>query len=70
MCIVDVASNGWGCTLPVEERQEVYGASYIEPDSDSELFLSGEFDPGSGQTLAACFRHASRTGVQAFGLGR
>ncbi len=23
--------------------------------------LDGEFDPGSGQTLAACLKHASRT---------
>ena len=28
-----------------------------------ELFeLIGEFDPGSGRTLAACLTHASRTG--------
>jgi hypothetical protein len=25
--------------------------------------LFGEFDPGSGQTLAACLIHASRTGI-------
>jgi hypothetical protein len=25
------------------------------------LFFSGEFDPGSGRTLAACLTHASRT---------
>ena len=25
------------------------------------LFLFGEFDPGSGRTLAACLTHASRT---------
>ena len=25
-------------------------------------FLCGEFDPGSGRTLAACLTHASRTG--------
>ena len=24
---------------------------------------NGEFDPGSGRTLAACLTHASRTGV-------
>jgi len=24
--------------------------------------LCGEFDPGSGRTLAACLTHASRTG--------
>ena len=26
-----------------------------------EGFLFGEFDPGSGRTLAACLTHASRT---------
>ena len=25
-------------------------------------FVCGEFDPGSGRTLAACLTHASRTG--------
>ena len=25
------------------------------------LFFCGEFDPGSGRTLAACLTHASRT---------
>ena len=25
------------------------------------LFIYGEFDPGSGRTLAACLTHASRT---------
>ena len=29
-------------------------------DSFSEIFF-GEFDPGSGRTLAACLTHASRT---------
>ena len=27
----------------------------------SALFFYGEFDPGSGRTLAACLTHASRT---------
>jgi hypothetical protein len=44
-------------------------------DSDDELqsfsrelhsdFSIGEFDPGSGRTLAACLTHASRTGLGA-----
>lgn len=25
------------------------------------MFFHGEFDPGSGRTLAACLTHASRT---------
>ena len=29
----------------------------------------GEFDPGSGRTLAACLTHASRTGLVPFFLG-
>ena len=32
--------------------------------------LFGEFDPGSGRTLAACLTHASRTGLSSFlGVG-
>ena len=31
------------------------------------LVLFGEFDPGSGRTLAACLTHASRT-VRPFGV--
>jgi len=29
---------------------------------DAKLFFYGEFDSGSERTLAACLRHASRTG--------
>jgi hypothetical protein len=29
-----------------------------------EAILYGEFDPGSGRTLAACLTHASRAGTQ------
>ncbi len=31
------------------------------------LIIFGEFDPGSGRTLAACLTHASRT-VKPFGV--
>ena len=31
------------------------------------VVLFGEFDPGSGRTLAACLTHASRTGLPGFG---
>jgi hypothetical protein len=32
--------------------------------------LDGEFDPGSGRTLAACLKHASRTrSIHSFGSG-
>ena len=30
------------------------------------VVLFGEFDPGSGRTLAACLTHASRTGLLLF----
>jgi hypothetical protein len=30
--------------------------AFIDP-----IFFNGEFDPGSGRTLAACLTHASRT---------
>ena len=33
----------------------------IEKIVSIELFIVGEFDPGSGRTLAACLTHASRT---------
>lgn len=32
-----------------------------------EGFLFGEFDPGSGRTLAACLTHASRTDLRVSG---
>ena len=36
----------------------------------SACFFGGEFDPGSGRTLAACLTHASRTRILgAFVLG-
>ena len=35
---------------------------YLSLDSCNTIFV--EFDPGSGQTLAACFKHASRTEVR------
>ena len=37
--------------------------------SDRSSFFDGEFDPGSGRTLAACLTHASRTDHQDFGFG-
>ena len=39
----------------------------IPPGLWSGLFLFGEFDSGSGRTLAACLTHASRT-VRPFGV--
>jgi hypothetical protein len=33
------------------------------------LNIYGEFDPGSGRTLAACLTHASRTVIQVLASG-
>ncbi|MEY3806515.1 MAG: hypothetical protein RIR69_1327 [Actinomycetota bacterium] len=38
-----------------------HGLSRTPPSLVKEV-LDGEFDPGSGRTLAACLTHASRTG--------
>ena len=37
------------------------GISDLKSTSFTEGLLFGEFDPGSGRTLAACLTHASRT---------
>jgi hypothetical protein len=34
-----------------------------------EVNINGEFDPGSGRTLAACLTHASRTVISKLALG-
>ena len=36
--------------------------SYVTRVFSETLNIGGEFDPGSGSTLAACLMHASRTG--------
>ena len=42
--------------------QQQSRASFCETERDGHNFSdNGEFDPGSGRTLAACFIHASRT---------
>ena len=40
-------------------KQPFKGSSFLE--LARELNINGEFDPGSGRTLAACLTHASRT---------
>jgi len=44
---------GWDCWLSVVFGWFFWALTF--------LFLFGEFDPGSGRTLAACLTHASRT---------
>jgi hypothetical protein len=58
-------------TLKTESWQERRGRNLQDPPGrespargESGIELSdGEFDPGSGRTLAACLKHASRAGV-------
>jgi hypothetical protein len=56
-------------TFTIEERdsKEFCGLDCLD---DPWWGLDGEFDPGSGQTLAAYLRHASRTGSPPSGGGR
>jgi hypothetical protein len=48
----------WSC-LPV--GLGVFAGTFVP------MFFVGEFDPGSGRTLAACLTHASRA-VRPFGV--
>ena len=53
------------CSL-VDERRARQDRPHILflcsfPSSEGHLYICGEFDPGSGLTLAACFTNASRT---------
>ena len=56
-----------GLILPVISLRDDFGLT-IDSDHfwsgfvcrDDFLFFDGEFDPGSGRTLAACLTHASR----------
>ena len=41
-------------------KVKIISLNKIEPIGSSINFI-GEFDPGSGRTLAACLTHASRT---------
>src|SRR5687767_3820450 len=64
------ACFGAGCTLTTEEWQRsrenecASGQTLGTSRSRKAVHSFGEFDPGSGSTLAACMRHASRTDNQ------
>ena len=45
-------------SLKTEQCKSNVRIQYLESDNSK---LNGEFDPGSGRTLAACLTHASRT---------
>ena len=52
-CFLFLSVFGWDCWLACCGWLVFLGFNV--------LFLFGEFDPGSGRTLAACLTHASRT---------
>ena len=52
-CFLFLSVFGWDCWLSVVFGWFFWALTF--------LFLFGEFDPGSGRTLAACLTHASRT---------
>ena len=47
--------------MGLDGRSDSFEVGIIEAERPRGL-LCGEFDPGSGRTLAACFTHVSRTG--------
>ena len=52
-CFLFLSVFGWDCWLAFLVGWFFWALTF--------LFLFGEFDPGSGRTLAACLTHASRT---------
>jgi hypothetical protein len=62
-CVVVVSWGFFGCTwLLFASGGRVFLLGLFVP-----MFFVGEFDPGSGRTLAACLTHASRA-VRPFGV--
>ena len=58
--------GGSNQSVPFEGRGDEKPLSIencAELNKQPSIQLNGEFDPGSGQTLAACLTHASRTGL-------
>ncbi|RTE47843.1 hypothetical protein EKN07_11755 [Actinobaculum sp. 352] len=58
VCLVFVFCLVAGCLL----LWWVVGCCFCWVGFGSLFVFCGEFDPGSGRTLAACLTHASRTG--------
>ena len=50
------------CSLKTEQRVSLRPPSIRRETDGNANFFHGEFDPGSGRTLAACLIHASRAG--------
>ena len=54
VCLASVVGVGWGHVV-------WFSGLFLIGSFVVLLVLFGEFDPGSGRTLAACLTHASRT---------
>ena len=54
VCLASVVGVGWGHVV-------WFSGLFLTGTFLVLLVLFGEFDPGSGRTLAACLTHASRT---------
>src|SRR5215207_6949116 len=64
-----VPSPGTGSREPANEVMSTVFRTSVTTFVPTELFLLyGEFDPGSGRTLAARLTHASRTGFTPSGV--
>ena len=55
--------NGQHASSNVSEKEVEQLNHLAWFDDGHKLSDNGEFDPGSGRTLAACFIHASRTRI-------
>jgi len=58
-----IHKDGPGFAEAVRSRGKNNVQHLIASAISSHQFIDGEFDPGSGRTLAACLRNASRAGV-------
>ena len=67
--VVGGVGLGWGCFFSgfCCTGPGLFPVSFVGAGSGLGWVLFGEFDPGSGRTLAACLTHASRTGPPLWG---
>ena len=65
VCLAPVVGVGWGYVVWFSGlcANVLWGSGwlFVVGGVSCLLVLFGEFDPGSGRTLAACLTHASRT---------
>ena len=67
--VVGGVGLGWGCFFSgfCCTGPGLFPVSFVGAGLGLGWVLFGEFDPGSGRTLAACLTHASRTGPPLWG---